>query len=78
MSRSFVNLAFSSTNQLELGGADEIAVLAHVLLECASHDCAGSIRSSEGAHMVGRLSDELSVTEAETLRTSVLGCARHC
>ena len=67
LTSSLVNLAFASTSKLDLGGVDEIAVLARTMLECVQDDRTVILRLSDGTELRGELSLELDVAEARLI-----------
>ena len=67
LSCSLVNMAFASTSKLELGGVDDVAVLARTILECIRDDRSVRVKLSGGPELVGVLSEELSLQDARCL-----------
>ena len=67
LSCSHVNQAFCSNLKLDLGGIDEVAVVARTFLEMISDDGMVSCTLCDGTCLRGPLSSELSVQDARRL-----------
>ena len=67
LSASLVNASFSVRFKVDLGGIDEAALVAKMMLEAVGDDRSVTIRLSDGRELKGKLHESLSPTKARDL-----------
>ena len=67
LSESLVNLSFGCGAKVNLGGADEVALLARALVAMVGDDRTVSVKLNDGSTLAGILHSSLTVVQAKTL-----------
>ena len=67
LAESLVNATFGATNKIELGGLDELAIMARTMLEAVADDRTVKLELANGDRLEGTLHESMTTEQARAL-----------